>query len=234
MPSTAKPNNLLLAALPKKTYQEIFPKLERIPLIFAKNIYETGGVIKNVYFPESGIISLLSAVDTDSTLEVGIVGNEGMVGLPLFLGEKTSNTRALVQGAGFAWCMSSVDFLAECKRSDELPRVLRRFTHMLMTQISLSAACNRFHPIDARLARWLLMTQDRMKSDEFQITQEFLSNMLGVRREAVSKTATVFQHRGFISYVRGHLSIHNRKEMKSAACNCYGIISNQTVGWGSS
>ena len=220
-----QPKNRLLAALTVNTYQKILSKTERIELIFNENVYEHGDVISDIYFPESGIISLLSAVEANSTLEVGIVGNEGMVGLPVFLGVQTSNNRAVVQGAGFALKMSANDFLDECKNV-ELMRILQRFTHSLMIQISQSAACNRFHGIEPRLARWLLMTSDRMHADEFQITQEFLSNMLGVRREAVNKSATHLQQQKLISYSRGNLSILDRQGLEAAACNCYKIIKN--------
>jgi CRP-like cAMP-binding protein len=223
MTENTQSKNRLLATLPIKNYQNLLTKTERIELIFNENIYTPGDIISDVYFPESGIVSLLSAVEANSTLEVGIVGNEGMVGLPVFLGVKTSNNRAVVQGAGFALKMSADEFLDECE-TGELPRILQRFTHSLMTQISQSAACNRFHEIEPRLARWLLMTGDRMQSDEFQITQEFLSNMLGVRREAVNKAATHLQQQKLISYSRGNLSILNRQGLETAACNCYQII----------
>ncbi len=219
--------NRILSALSANTYRQMLPKMKRIALIFAEDIYQPDEIIRDVYFPESGIISLLSAVEPDSMLEVGIVGSEGMIGLPAFLGAKTSNTRALVQGAGFALKMTTEDFLAECRRNDELPRLLQRFTHSLMTQIAQSAACNRFHPIEARLARWLLMTHDRMRSDEFQITQEFLSNMLGVRREAVNKSAMLFQQQKLISYSRGNLTILDRKALEEHACTCYRIIKDE-------
>ena len=197
--------NRLLAALPAKEYNRLLPKLREVPLTYTETVYEPGDVIRRVYFPISGIISLLSAVGERSLLEVGIVGNEGFVGLPVFLGVKTSGNRALVQGAGVALEMKTTDFLAECKNGGALPTLLQRYTHSLLTQISQSAVCNRFHAIEARLARWLLMTADRMGSNDFQITQEFLSNMLGVRREAVSKSATNFQQRQLISYSRGNI-----------------------------
>ena len=145
--------NRILAALSAKAYQNLLPRIERMALIFDENIYQPPDIISDVYFPESGIVSLLSAVEDHLTIEVGIVGNEGMVGLPVFLGVKTSNTRAVVQGAGFASKMSAKDFLDVCDRGNELPRLLQRFTHSLMTQISQSAACNRFHQIESRLAR---------------------------------------------------------------------------------
>lgn len=218
------PTNRILAALPAHAYQDLHAKSDVIPLSFAKDIYKPGDVIKYIYFPESGIISLLSAVEENSTLEVGIVGNEGIVGLPVFLGVETSNNHALVQGIGSALRISAADFLTECKKSDEFPRLLNRYLHSLLTQISQSAACNRFHPVEARLARWLLMTHDRMQTDEFKITQEFLSNMLGVRREAVNKSASHFQAMNFISYSRGNLSVLNRMGLEGATCNCYKII----------
>lgn len=218
------PQNRLLAALPKKIFQKLLPKLELTTLVFGENIYKSGDIINHVYFPESGIVSLLSSVEENSTLEVGIVGNEGMVGLPVFLGVKTSNNYALVQGTGFSLRMSAESFLEECKNGGELSRVLQLFINSLLTQISQSAACNRFHEIESRLARWLLMTHDRMQANEFQITQEFLSNMLGVRREAVNKSALHLQQKQLISYSRGNLTILDRKELENVACNCYKII----------
>lgn len=218
------PQNRLLAALPKKIFQKLLPKLELTTLVFGENIYKSGDIINHVYFPESGIVSLLSSVEENSTLEVGIVGKEGMVGLPVFLGVKTSNNYALVQGTGFSLRMSAESFLEECKNGGELSRVLQLFINSLLTQISQSAACNRFHEIESRLARWLLMTHDRMQANEFQITQEFLSNMLGVRREAVNKSALHLQQKQLISYSRGNLTILDRKELENVACNCYKII----------
>lgn len=223
----AKPNNRLLAALPKKEYQNLLPKLEKFDLNYAENIYQPDDVIRHVYFPESGIVSLLSAVGENSTLEVGVVGSEGIVGLPVFLGVKKSNNLAVVQGAGFALKMTTADFLDYCKNGSDLPKILQRFTHSLITQISQSAACNRFHPIESRLARWLLLMHDRMQKDEFKITQDFLSNMLGVRREAVNKTATGFQQRQLISYSRGNISILDRAGLEAAACRCYFIITQE-------
>ncbi|MEP6923486.1 MAG: Crp/Fnr family transcriptional regulator, partial [Pyrinomonadaceae bacterium] len=155
--------NRLLAALPAKERERLLPKLTQIPLIYTETIYEPGDFIRYVYFPLSGIISLLAAVGNRSTLEVGIVGNEGMVGLSVFLGVETSSSRAIVQGTGQAMRMNTADFQKECSKGGALPRLLQRFTHSLLTQISQSAACYRFHLIEARLARWLLMTRDRME-----------------------------------------------------------------------
>jgi len=227
MSETNKPTNRLLAALPAKEYARLLPKLRETSLIFSETIDEPGDVIRQVYFLNSGIISLLSAVGERSLLEVGIVGNEGFVGLPVFLGVKTSNNRAIVQGAGAALTMKTADFLAECKNGGALPQILQRYTHSLIVQISQSAVCYRFHAIEPRLARWLLMTADRMAAENFQITQEFLSNMLGVRREAVSKSAAAFQQRQLISYSRGNISIINRAALEKVACKCYWIIKGE-------
>lgn len=219
-----KPSNRLLAAIPKAEFKILSAKMETVPLAFGEPIYEAGKAIKRIYFPEGGIISLLSEVDRDSTLEVGIVGSEGLTGVSVFLGVDVSPNRALVQGSGAARTMRPRDFLAACKSSEKLSRAVRRFIHSLLTQISQSAVCNRYHLIEDRLSRWLLMTHDRMRSDEFQITQEFLSNMLGVRREAVNKAAGDLQRRGLISYKRGHLIVIDRRALEAAACPCYKLI----------
>lgn len=220
----APPTNRLLAALPKDEYRRLLPSLEPFPLVFGEVIYEPGDLIRYVYFPSSGIISLLAAVEDRATLEVGIVGREGMVGLPAFMGVKTSGNRAVVQGAGETMRMKATTFRKLCDNGGSLTKLLRRYTHSRLTQIAQGAACNRFHPIDARLARWLLMTRDRMGTDKFRLTQEFLSNMLGVRREGVNKAAGELQQRHLISYSRGNLTTLDRAGLKAVACRCYGII----------
>ena len=223
---TSTPNRLL-AALPKKEYERLLPNLEKVDLVFDTNIYNLGDPIVHVYFPNSGIISLLAAIDVRSTLEVGIVGREGMVGMSLFLGVKQSRIRAIVQGTGTAMRMKAAAFEKECGKGGTLNRVMLRFAHSMLVQISQSAVCYRFHPIEKRLARWLLMTGDRMESNEYQITQDFLSHMLGVRREAVTRAAGSLQKRGLISYSRGHILILDRPGLEAAACQCYSIIRNE-------
>ena len=223
----APPTNRLLAALPKNEYRRLLPTLEPFPLVFGEVIYEPGDLIRHVYFPASGIISLLAVVEDRATLEVGIVGREGMVGLPVFLGVKTSRNRAVVRGAGTAMRMKATTYRKECDNGGSLPRLLRRYTHSLLTEVAQGAACNRFHPIDARLARWVLMTRDRMGADEIQLTQEFLSNLLGVRREGVNKTAGALQKQQLITYRRGTLTTLNRAGLEAVACQCYGIIKEE-------
>jgi len=220
--------NQLLAALPKKEYQALRSQLEEIPLVFEQTIYKPQAAISDVYFPNSGIISLLAGLNERTTLEVGMVGNEGIVGLAIFMGVKESQNRAVVQGAGSAMKMKATAFRRECNNGGALPRLLQRYTHSMLTQITQSAVCNQFHAVEARLARWLLMTHDRMQADEFQLTQEFLSNMLAVRRECVNKAAGKMQKRKLISYSRGQLTVLDRKGLEATSCGCYEIIKKQS------
>jgi len=213
-----------LASLPKDEYQRLLPGLKRTTLSFGDILYDPGEAIRHVYFPNDSIISLLSAVAERSTLEVGMVGNEGMAGLSVFMGVNVSRTRALVQGTGSAMRMTSAAVRQEAKQMGSLHRLLHRYTHSLLTQISQSCACNRFHTVDARLARWLLMTSDRLGADEFRLTQDFMSNMLGVRREGVNKAAGALQTRKLIRYSRGKLKILNRTGLEAVSCVCYAII----------
>ncbi len=216
--------NRLLATLPKKEYERLLPGLKRIPLNFGEVLYEPGDTIKHVYFPNDSIVSLLSALSERSTLEVGMVGNEGFAGLPIFMGVNISQTRALVQGAGSAMRMSSATVRHEANRLGALHRLLHRYSHSLLTQVSQSVACNRFHSVDARLARWLLMTSDRLGLDEFRLTQDFMSNMLGVRREGVNKAAGTLQTAKLIRYSRGMITILDRRRLEANSCECYAII----------
>jgi CRP-like cAMP-binding protein len=228
MPRSAKTRepvyNRLLAALPGKEYQRLRPHLETFTLSFGDILYEPSEIIQHVYFPNNGIVSLLSMVEERSTLEVGVVGNEGMVGIPVFLGASTSHNRALVQGGGTAMRMKAESLRNQVKQAGALPDLLLRYTHSLLGQISQAAACNRFHTVNARLARWLLMTYDRVRSDEFRLTQEFLSHMLGVRREGVTGAARALQQKKLIRYVRGQITILNRAGLEAASCKCYKIV----------
>jgi CRP-like cAMP-binding protein len=230
MPPAQNPpiTNQLLAALPKKDYQLLRRHLEEIPLVFGEVLYRPNALISDVYFPNSGIVSLLAGVNERSTLEVGFVGNEGMVGLAVFLGVNSSLNRAVVQGAGSAMKMKATIFRKECSNGSGLPRLLQRYSHSVLTQITQYAVCNQFHAVDARLARWLVMTNDRMGGDEFQLTQEFLSNMLGVRREGVSVAAGNLQKRKLIRYSRGRLKVLDRAGLEAVSCACYDIIKDET------
>lgn len=216
--------NRLLATLPKKEYERLLPGLKRIQLNFGEVLYEPGDTIKHVYFPNDSIVSLLAAMSERSTLEVGMVGNEGFAGLPIFMGVNVSQTRALVQGAGSAMRMTSATVRHEANRLGALHRLLHRYSHSLLTQVSQSVACNRFHSVDARLARWLLMTSDRLGLDQFRLTQDFMSNMLGVRREGVNKAAGTLQTAKLIRYSRGMITILDRRRLEEKSCECYAII----------
>ena len=229
MSSTKAPKiaNQLLAALPKKDYQALQRHLEEIPLVFEEILYRPNVLISDVYFPNSGIVSLLAGVNERSTLEVGLVGNEGMIGLGVFLGVNSSINRAVVQGSGSAMKMKATALRKECNNGGVLTQLLRRYSHSVLMQITQSAVCNQFHSIDQRLARWLLMTHDRMASDEFQITQEFLANMLGARREGVSIAAGDLQRRKLIQYTRGRLRVLDRAGLEATSCGCYEIIRNE-------
>lgn len=219
--------NRLLAALPKKEYQRLLPDLESVPLTFGDIIFEPGDRLRHVYFPDDSIVSLLSSVDDREHLEVGMVGNDGMAGLPVFMGVTKSRARGLVQGAGSAMRMKAATLHRETGNGGSLRKLLSLYTHSLLSQISQSAACNRFHPVNVRLARWLLMTHDRVKGDEFRLTQEFLSHMLGVRREGVTLAASHLQKEKLISYSRGHIRILDRAGLEAASCKCYRVVKDE-------
>jgi CRP-like cAMP-binding protein len=218
--------NLVLAAVPRQAYQRLLPRLEPVKLSYGQVLYEPAGRIEHVYFPVNCLVSLLTEVDQNRTLEVGMVGNEGMVGMPMVLGIGISAVRALVQGSGTAMRMTAARFRTEFKQNLALQRALFHYTHLLMAQISQTAACNRFHMAEARLARWLLMTSDRLQSDEFRLTHEFLAHMLGVRRVGVTKAASVLEREKLIDYSRGNIRILDRKRLEAASCICYRIVKN--------
>ncbi len=226
--NSKKPANRLLAALPTKDYKRLLPKLEEVSLTYAETIYELNDVIRYVYFPNSGVVSLFKDVREGGILEVGMVGNEGMVGLPVFLGVKTSNNQAIVQGDGTAFKIKTADFLEEGEQNgSSLSKLLKRYTHYLLTEVSQTLACTRLHLIKDRLVCLLLMMHDRMKTDTFKMTQDILSKMLGVRREAVTLSAGSLQQNRLINYSRGKISILNRAGLEAAACGCYFIIKEQ-------
>jgi CRP-like cAMP-binding protein len=218
------PANRVLASLPAKSYQRLRAQLEPVILTFGQILYEPGETIRQVYFPIDCLISLLTAVDKRRTLEVGMVGNEGMAGMPIVLGIDVSGVRALVQGGGHALCVSSTRFRTEFERNQPLQQALFRYTHALMAQISQTAACNRFHTAEARLARWLLMTRERVGSDEFPLTHEFLAHMLGLRREGVTEAASALKRRKLLSYSRGKIQILDVRGLKASTCSCYQIV----------
>jgi CRP-like cAMP-binding protein len=232
MPADTRPRapsaNRLLSALPQKEYERLLPDLEQVALSFAEVLYEPGAQIRHVYFPNDSVVSLLAEVADRSTLEVGVVGNEGVAGISVFMGVDASPHRAITQGAGTAMRMKASLLRKESGRTGSLHGLLHRYAHSLLAQVSRSAVCNRFHVVDARLARWLLMSGDRLGMDEFRLTQDFISNMLGVRREGVSKAASVLQKNELINYSRGHIKILDRAGLEAVSCECYGIIKDES------
>ncbi|HXG85023.1 MAG TPA: Crp/Fnr family transcriptional regulator [Pyrinomonadaceae bacterium] len=220
--------NRLLAALSRKDFRLLLPDFELVALPLNEILYRCGDVIRYVYFPVDSVVSLLSEVENDrSTLEVGVVGNEGMAGIAVFLGVKKSRHQMIVQGAGVALRMKAADLRKHANGNNRLQFLLQLYTHALLTQVSQSAACNRFHLVEARLARWLMAMRDRIGLNEFQLTQEFLSNMLGVRREMVNKAAGTLQKQGLITYTRGVLTILDNAGLEAASCDCYRSIKEE-------
>ena len=222
--------NSMLAALPRALYQRLLGGLERVTLDFGAVLYEPGDPIRDVYFPNNSVVSLLTLVEGRLALEVGLVGREGMVGLPLALGSDVSPVRALVQGTGTAMRMTAARFRRELRKSLPLQSGLHRYANILMAQISQTAACNRFHRVEARLARWLLMMRDRARSSHIHLTHKFLSSMLGVRREGVTEAAGKLQAAGLIEYRRGNISILDHLGLEAACCSCYEIVRDMRDG----
>ena len=213
--------NRVLAAAGRQEYVRLFPDLEPITLPFGEVLYQPGDVIRYVYFPCDSLVSLLTVVDNHLALEVGMVGCEGLVGVGYSLGVATSPVKAMVQGEGTALRMVAATFREALQHSQPLQRSVWLYTHALIAQISQTAACNRFHPIQARLARWLLMTRDRVGSNQFHLTHEFLANMLGVRRVGVTEAASGLKRRKLIDYSRGNIDLVDGAGLEQMACSCY-------------
>ena len=214
----------MLSGLPRKDYRKLLSVLEPVKLAFGQVLYQSQDRIRHVYFPNDCFVSMLTGVDGERSAEVGLIGSEGMIGLPVALGIAVSPFRAVVQGGGTAMRMKIADFRRAFSSSAALKRELFLFTHLLMIQIAQTAACNRFHVVAKRMARWMLMTSDRVKSNEFRITQEFLALMLGVRRVGVSMAASSLRERKLVAYRRGTFTILNHRGLVAAACGCYKIV----------
>lgn len=216
--------NRMLAGLPRGSRERLRSQLEPVELQFGEILYEPNQAIRQIYFPTDCLISLLTAVDRRRTLEVSMVGHEGMTGLPFVFGIGVSGVRALVQGGGQALRIAAESFRIEFDRNRPLQQALFRYTYALMAQISQTAACNRFHDAPARLARWLLMTRDRVGSNDFALTQGFIAHMLGLRREAVTEAASALKRRRLIACQRGQIRILDAKGLEAASCSCYQIV----------
>jgi CRP-like cAMP-binding protein len=216
-------SNALLAEVPPSEAARLAQLLKPVSLTFGEVLYEAEP-IPHVYFPVDCLVSLFAPLKDHFAVEVGVVGSEGMVGVPLALGVRTSSVRAFVQGSGTALRMKASSFQRELRRSAALQTRIHRYIHLLMGQLTQTAACNAFHSIEARCARWLLMTRDRMRSDELELTHEFLAHMLGVRRVGVTVAAGNLQRRGLIAYSRGHIAILDPERLAKTACECYGVV----------
>jgi len=228
MPATPNPSqNHLLAALPTAEFELLAPHLELVSLRLGDMLYEPDRQLQHAYFPTTAIVSLLHVMESGASAESAGVGNEGVVGISLFMGGDTTTSSAVVQTAGQAYRLERRRLKQEFDRAGLLQRLLLRYTQALMTQMSQTAACNRHHSVEQQLCRWLLLTQDRVSTRELVITQELIAGMLGVRREGVTEAAGNLQRAGFISYRRGHISVLDRAGLETHACECYALVKRE-------
>jgi CRP-like cAMP-binding protein len=218
------PANSLIAALPTRDRQQLMKKCNRVELTYADVLYSPGERIQHVYFPTNSLISLITPIDPPPGVEVGMVGREGLAGIPLLLGVNKSSVRALVQGSGGALRITAAAFRTEVAGSVTLRRELSRYLYTFIVQVAQTAACNSRHQVGPRLARWLLMTHDRVQSDEFYLTQGFLAHMLSVQRAGVTEAAGLLQKKKLIRYKRGHITVLDRRGLEQAACPCYSTV----------
>jgi CRP-like cAMP-binding protein len=231
MPVIAQPSepaeNRLLAALPPDEYARLRPRLQEVSFSLGEVVYEFGGQLDYVYFPTNSIVSLLYTMENGTSAEMGLTGNDGVVGIALFMGGGTMPNRAVVQSAGGALRMKAKVLQDEFALGGRFQHLLLRYTQALITQISQTAVCNRLHSVEQQLSRWLLLSHDRVKADELIMTQELIADMLGVRREGVTVAAGNLQDSGAISYVRGHIKILDRQKMEETVCECYKVVRDE-------
>ena len=224
----AKPlGNRLLAALPAEEYERLRPDLQAVSFALGEVVYEFGGQLDFVYFPTNSIVSLLYTMENGTSAEMGLTGNEGVVGIALFMGGGTMPNRAIVQSAGGAVRLKRKVLEQEFARGGKFQQLLLRYTQALITQISQTAVCNRLHTVEQQLCRWLLLSHDRVDADQLIMTQEMIADMLGVRREGVTVAAGRLQDAGTISYVRGRVQIKDRPKLEATACECYRVVKNE-------
>src|SRR3989454_8549745 len=219
--------NRLLAALPAADFARLEPHLELVPLALGWAVYEAGGTQGYVYFPVSAIVSLLYVMEDGSSAEIAVSGNEGLVGISLFMGGETTPSRAVVQSAGHGYRLSAAVLKREFERGGDLQHLLLRYTQALITQMAQTAVCNRHHPLDQQLCRWLLLTLDRLPPNELVMTQELIANMLGVRREGVTEAAGKLQANGLITYSRGRITVPDRRPLEERVCECYAVVKKE-------
>lgn len=219
--------NRLLAALPNDEYERLLPQLRQVSFSLGEVVYEFGGHLDYVYFPTTSIVSLLYTMENGASAEMGLTGNDGVVGIALFMGGGTMPNRAVVQSAGVAIRMKAKMLQDEFARGGKFQHLLLRYTQALITQISQTAVCNRLHSVEQQLCRWLLLSHDRVKADELIMTQELIADMLGVRREGVTVAAGRLQDTGAISYARGHIRILDRQKLEDTVCECYRVVKDE-------
>jgi CRP-like cAMP-binding protein len=219
--------NQLLAALAGSEWARWLPQLEAVDMPLGKVLYESGASMTHVYFPTTSIVSLLYVMEDGDSAEIAVVGNEGIVGISLFMGGESTPSRAVVQSAGQGFRLRAGLMLQEFNRAGPVLHLLLRYTQALITQMAQTAVCNRHHSLDQQLCRWLLLSLDRLKSDELVMTQELIANMLGVRREGVTEAAGHLQNAGLISYRRGHITVLDRPGLEQRACECYAVVKKE-------
>ena len=229
MPNSPNPKkNHLLAALPSAEWERWQPQLEWVDMPLGEVLYESGSTLTHVYFPTTAIVSLLYVMENGAAAEIAVVGNEGMVGVALFMGGETTPSRAIVQSAGSAFRLSGQVLKREFVRAGPMQHLLLRYTQALLTQMAQTAVCNRHHSVDQQLCRWLLLSLDRLPSNKLTMTQELIANMLGVRREGVTEAAGKLQSAGLIRYSRGRITVLDRPGLEAQACECYEVVKRES------
>jgi CRP-like cAMP-binding protein len=220
--------NHLLAALSDPERERLYPHLQLVPMPLGKVLYESGDIMRHVYFPTDSIISLLYVLEDGASAEISVVGNEGLIGVSLFMGGETTPSRAIVQSAGFAYRLIGQLLKEEFHRNGGMQLLLLRYTQALLTQMAQTAVCNRHHSVDQQLCRWLLLSLDRLTSNKLNMTQELIANMLGVRREGVTDAAGKLQKLGVIQYARGRITVLDRPKLERLCCECYAVVKKET------
>ncbi|MCC2617296.1 Crp/Fnr family transcriptional regulator [Aestuariibacter halophilus] len=221
-------DNRLLNALPEESKRRLFPQLKLVELPLGRVIYDAGQSVSAVYFPTDSIVSLLSTMADGSSAEISVVGNEGVVGIAVFMGGESTPNCAVVQSAGFAFQLPAAALRNEFNNNQGIRMLLLRYTQALIAQMAQTAVCNRHHSIDQQLCRWLLLSLDRLSSNNLTMTQELIANMLGVRREGVTEAAGKLQKLGVIKYRRGHITVINREKLEALCCECYAVVKSET------
>ncbi len=220
--------NHILDALPTIERERLFPHLKLVPMPLGSVLYESGDQLHHIYFPTDCIVSLLYVMKDGASAEIAVVGNEGAIGVALFMGGETTPSRAIVQSAGFAHRLTRERLKEEFNRHGQMLHILLRYTQSLITQMAQTAVCNRHHSVDQQLCRWLLLSLDRLSGDHLKMTQELISNMLGVRREGVTQAAGKLQELGVIRYRRGHITVLDRPKLEQLCCECYAVVKKET------